>query len=209
MPITVFPIGPLETNAFVAHEKQDAIIVDPGGDLRSGLTRILDFLKQNTFTLQAVLLTHLHFDHVLGVAQLVQAFPGLKVYASQQDDPILQPSFGSGEWGMPPVSRFTYEDITPGKHSYGAVSLEVIPTPGHSEGSTSFYFPQDGAIIVGDLLFYRAVGRTDFPGGDFQKLVDSLRNHVYTLPPQTVAYPGHGPETVIGDEMRLNPFVRA
>ncbi len=208
MPIAVFPIGPLETNAYVLHEKQDAVIVDPGGDMRGGLPLILDFLSRNKLTAQAVLLTHLHFDHVLGVAQLLEACPGVKVYASRDDDAILRPSFTGSTWGMPPVRPFEYEPLTPGEYTFGAVSLKVLATPGHSSGSLSFYLPQEEAVIVGDLLFYRSVGRTDLPGSDPQKLVDSLKQHIYTLPPQTTAYPGHGPETVVGDEMKLNPFVR-
>ena len=208
MPIAVFPIGPLETNAYVLHEQQDAVVVDPGGDMRGGLTRILDFLSQNTLTLQAVLLTHLHFDHVLGVAQLVEACPGVKVYASCDDDAILRSSFSGSMWGMPPVRSFEYEDMLPGEYSFGAINLRTMSTPGHSAGSLSFYLPQEDSVIVGDLLFYRSVGRTDLPGSDHPKLEASLRTHIYTLPPQTKAYPGHGPETVTGDEKKLNPFVR-
>lgn len=208
MSIAVFPIGPLETNAYVLYAQQDAVLVDPGGDLRGGLTRIIEFLEQNKLTLRAVLLTHLHFDHVLGVAQLVKAFPGLKVYGSRADDPILRPSFGSNSWGMPPVTPFEYEDLAPGEHHFGAIACTVLATPGHSAGSLSFYAPAEKAIFVGDLLFYRSVGRTDLPGSDHQALIHSLQTQVYTLPADTVAYPGHGPETRVGDEKQHNPFVR-
>ena len=208
MPIAVFPIGPLETNAYVLHAQQDAILVDPGGDLRGGLTRILDFLTQNKLTLRAVILTHMHFDHVLGVAQLVKSCPDVKVYGSTRDDMILKPSFGSNSWGMPPVTPFPYEPLEPGEHTFGAIACTVMATPGHSAGSLSIYVPKENAVFVGDLLFYRSVGRTDLPGSNHQQLIQSLQEQIYTLPPDTVAYPGHGPETRVGDEKKLNPFVR-
>ncbi|MDR2727321.1 MAG: MBL fold metallo-hydrolase [Deltaproteobacteria bacterium] len=209
MPIAAFPIGPLETNAYVLHEKQDAIIVDPGGDLRSGLQHVLDFLSRHALTPQAVILTHMHFDHVMGVAQTVKSFPGIKVFGARKEDGMLRASFGSGTWGMPPVPAFEYEDLAPGDHNFGAVACTVFSTPGHSAGGLSLYVPKDNAVIVGDLLFYRSIGRTDLPGSDHQQLVKSLQQHIYSLPPATIVYAGHGPETNVGDEKQLNPFVRA
>lgn len=208
MSIAVFPLGPLETNAYVLYEKQDAVIVDPGGDLRAGLQRVLDFLSQHKLTPQAVFLTHMHFDHVMGVAQLVESFPGIKVLGSKDDDPILRASFGSGTWGMPPVPAFEYDGLAPGDHNFGAVAGTIFATPGHSPGGLSMYVPRDNAVIVGDLLFYRSIGRTDLPGSNHQQLIRSLQQHIYTLPSATVVYSGHGPETSVGDEKQFNPFVR-
>ena len=208
MPIAAFPIGPLETNAYVLYEQQDAVIVDPGGDLRAGLQSVLDFLSRNKLNPQAVVLTHMHFDHVMGVAQLVNSFPGIKVFGSKKDDGMLHASFSSGTWGMPPVPAFEYEDLAPGDHSFGAVACTVFATPGHSAGSLSLYVPKENAVIVGDLLFYRSIGRTDLSGSNHQHLIRSLQQHIYTLPPTTVVYAGHGPETRVGDEKQFNPFVR-
>jgi glyoxylase-like metal-dependent hydrolase (beta-lactamase superfamily II) len=209
MPIAAFPIGPLETNAYVLYEKEDAVIVDPGGDLRGGLRSVLDFLSRQKLIPQAVVLTHMHFDHVMGVAQLVQSFPGIKVFGAGREEGLLRASFGAGTWGMPPVPAFEYEDLAPGPHDFGAVSCSVFATPGHSAGGLSLYVPKDNAVIVGDLLFYRSIGRTDLPGSNHQQLIQSLQQHIYTLPSDVIVYPGHGPETNVGDEKRLNPFVRA
>lgn len=209
MPIAVFPIGPLETNAYLVHSGSDAILVDAGGDLRGGLNGIIEFITSHKLTLHAVLLTHMHFDHVLGVAQLVKQYPNMKVLGSKADDSLLQSSFGgNGSWGMPPVARFSFDDLTEGEHHFGSIACTVFATPGHSQGSVSIYLPSETAVFVGDLLFYRSVGRTDLPGSEPMRLMQSLQNCIYTLPPETKAYPGHGPETVVGDEKKLNPFVR-
>ena len=206
MPIAVFPTGPLETNTYVLYEKQDAVIIDPGGDLQAGLQHVLDFLSQHGLTPHAVILTHTHYDHVLGVAQIIESIPGMKVFGSNKNDDKLREIFAFGARGMS-VPAFGYEDLVPGDHAFGAVACTVFATPGHSPCSVSVYVPKENAIIVGDLLFYRAVGRTDLPGSQHQQLVQSIRQHIYTLPPATVVYPGHGPETSVGEEKQFNPSV--
>ena len=209
MPIAAFPIGPLETNAYVLYENQDAVLFDPGGDLRAGLQEVLDFLTRLKLTPQAVILTHMHFDHVMGVAQLAKSFPGVKILGSKREEGMLRATFGANSWGMPPVSAFEYENLAPGEHEFGAVACTVFDTPGHSAGGLSVYVPKENAVIVGDLLFYRSIGRTDLPGSNHQQLIQSLQQCIYNLPDATIVYPGHGPETSVGDEKRSNPFVRA
>ena len=209
MPIADFPLGLLQTNTYVLYEKQDAIIIDPGGGMQAGLQHVLDFLQQNRLAPQAVILTHMHYDHVMGVAQLVESFPGIKVLGSRKSDDMLLASFRAGVRGRGmPVPAFTYDDLLPGDHSFGAIACTVFATPGHSPCGLSVYVPKENAVIVGDLLFYRAIGRTDLPGSDKQQLIQSLQQHIYTLPPATVVYPGHGLETSVGEEKQFNPAVR-
>lgn len=209
MPIATFPIGPLETNCYVVHNGVDAVVVDPGGDMRGGLDEVVGFLAQKKLTVRAIVLTHMHFDHILGVSQLHKQ-SGAPVYASTGDDPLLQAAVDSrGSWGMPAVAPFTYEPLKEGEYTFGSLTMQAIATPGHSQGSCCLYFAKENLVITGDLLFYRAVGRTDLPGSNHQALIDSLQKKIYTLPPETLAYPGHGPHTTIGEEKVHNPYVRS
>ena len=115
----------------------------------------------------------------------------------------------SGPFGMPITVAPADELINPGDElAMGELTWRVLDTSGHTEGGVSFHCPAAGVVITGDALFAGGIGRTDFPGGDMQRLADSIRNNLYTLPPETKVYPGHGPESTIGNEKRLNPFVR-
>ncbi len=209
MPIKTFPIGPIETNTYIVYNETDAVIVDTGADARGGLVDVRNFIDGKNLNLQAIFLTHMHFDHVLGVADLLESYPNAKVYASKGDDFILQPSFDSrSSWGMPTVKRFKYEDLKAGAYSAGSLECEVRLSPGHSPGGAVIYFAAEKSAFTGDSLFYRSVGRTDLPGSDYNQLVESLRTQIYTLPEDTVVYPGHGPASTVGDEKRLNPYIK-
>ncbi|UJX42879.1 MBL fold metallo-hydrolase [Desulfovibrio sp. JY] len=202
MDIKTFPIGPLETNCYLAVAGSAAIAVDVGGKP----TAVAQFLKEKGLSLEAVLLTHLHCDHLYGVGELAGAF-GAPVFAGAADAPLLETELGHGGlMGLPQVPEFTYEPIAPGGRTLLGQPCRVLATPGHSPGSLSYYFPEAGAIFVGDLLFYRSIGRTDFDGGDYDQLMTSVREKIFALPAVTAVYPGHGPATTIGDEMKHNPF---
>jgi glyoxylase-like metal-dependent hydrolase (beta-lactamase superfamily II) len=108
--------------------------------------------------------------------------------------------------GLPRIDDFSYEPIMPGETEFVGLPCTVMATPGHTRGSLSFYFPDAGAVFVGDLIFKRSIGRTDFPGGSMETLIASVRENIFTLPPETVIYSGHGPETTVGDEKNHNPF---
>ncbi len=202
MDIKTFPLGPLETNCYVATEGSSAIAVDVGGTPAA----VADYLKEKGCSLEAVLVTHLHCDHLYGVGELARAF-GATVFAGAEDAPLLQTELGAGGlMGLPMVPPFDWEPLGPGELLLLNQPCKVLATPGHSPGSLSYYFPKAGAIFVGDLLFYRSIGRTDFEGGDYDALMRSVREAVFTLPPDTVVYSGHGPATTVGGEMRHNPF---
>ena len=108
--------------------------------------------------------------------------------------------------GFPRTPSFSFTPLQEGELTLLGVTCRVLATPGHSPGSLSFYFQDLGAVFVGDLLFYRSVGRTDFPGSSEQELIRSVRSKIFTLPKETVVYPGHGPETTVGQEKLNNPF---
>lgn len=202
MPVTVFPLGPLDVNCYVVFHEQDAVVVDPGGSP----AQVRRFLEDQALRLHAILLTHLHFDHLYGVAALHRA-SGAPVYAAEADRPLLEDPVGQGGmWGFPVVETFAFTPIQPGEQHFGALTCRVLATPGHSPGGLSFFFPEEGLLCSGDALFYRSIGRTDLPGGDEARLLHSLREVLMTLPETTLVYPGHGPATSIADERRNNPL---
>lgn len=202
MPIQRFPLGPLDTNCYLLHDDATAIVIDPGGEP----TPILTCVGQYGLTVTHIINTHAHFDHMYGNAAL-QAATGASILISQKDTPLLDMDLGrGGMFGLPMVASFTSLYLPEGKQTFGTIEVDIRPTPGHSPGSVSLYVPAEQAVFVGDLLFYRSVGRTDFQGGDAEELKQSVMREIFTLPEDTTVYPGHGPSTTVGDEKRNNPY---
>ena len=202
MPLATFPLGPLQTNSYLLHGAAQAVAVDVGGDPAP----MLDYLAAHTLRLAAVCVTHRHFDHMYGVAALVRA-TGAPAYVPAADDCLAQTESGRGGiWGFPPVEDFAAQAMPLGAAVFGGMACEVLSTPGHTPGGVSLHFPAERLVFSGDALFYRSLGRTDFPGGDHATLLRSIRETLFRLPDETVVYPGHGPATSIGDEKRNNPF---
>ncbi|UZP68960.1 MBL fold metallo-hydrolase [Desulfovibrio mangrovi] len=202
MQVKTFPLGPLDTNCHLAWHDGLAVAVDPGGDP----ARVVTFLEKNNLKLTHILNTHLHFDHIYG-NQALQEATGAPILACSMDAYMLDSELGTGGmWGFPKVTPFAFETIEEGDHTFMGLPCKVLHTPGHSPGSLSFYFPDGGVVFVGDLLFYRSIGRTDFPGGSLNALKGSVTTKIFTLPKETVVYSGHGPETAVGDEQLNNPF---
>lgn len=202
MSIATFPLGPLSTNCFVINQDKRAVAIDIGGPPQD----VLVYLAKNGFTLEAILLTHCHFDHMYGVAELAKS-TGVPVYAPEKDKVIADSEAGKGGiWGMPPVEAFLPVWLPLGKTNFAGMECYVLETPGHTPGGVSFYFPSQNCVFTGDALFYRSIGRTDFPMGDHQQLLKSIHEKLFTLPDSTLVYPGHGPSTSIGVEKKENPF---
>nr|GBO96738.1 hydroxyacylglutathione hydrolase [Nitratidesulfovibrio sp. HK-II] len=200
--ISTFPMGPLETNGYLVHMDGAAVAVDPGGAPKP----MLQYAEKNGLKLTHILITHLHFDHIYGAAALAEA-SGAPVLAGPADAFLMETELGrGGAFGFPRVAPFSYQPLEEGELALGDIACRVLATPGHTPGSLSFHFPQAGAVIVGDLLFHRSIGRTDFPGGDLDALRRSVVEKIFTLPDDTVVYPGHGPETTVGAEKLNNPY---
>jgi len=200
--VTAMPLGPLDTNCYVVHSDREAMVIDPGGDA----DEILSFLESEKLALSGILNTHLHFDHIQGNADLVAA-TGVTILASPKDGYLLETELGGGGMmGFPRTPAFSFIALDEGDLPLLGTTCRVLATPGHSPGSLSFYFAELGAVFVGDLLFYRSVGRTDFPGSSERELMRSVRTKIFTLPENTLVYPGHGPETTVGQERLNNPF---
>jgi hydroxyacylglutathione hydrolase len=194
------------TNSYLvwADGSKEAVLIDAG--LSTHL--ILEYLKANELTLVAILVTHAHPDHIAGVADVAEA-TGADVYLHEIEIPAVKmmPQMMLAMLGVEDLK--TPDDIKPLVDGQvlelAGLTIKVLHTPGHSPGSTSFLI--EDALFDGDLVFRGSIGRTDFPGGDFDALMNSVREKVFVLDPETRVYPGHMGSTTVGWERRTNPFL--
>ena len=198
-------LGALSTNCYLAvdEDTRDAIVIDPADNFPA----IENALKSLEATLRAVVLTHCHFDHI-GAAEKF-ADQGVPIICHEKESGSLSsPSINlSGSFGFPEIVLYPNKTVTEGdKLTFGNTSLTVIHTPGHTVGGMSLY--GENVLFSGDTLFCGSIGRTDFPGGSFEVIADSIRNKLYILPDDTIVYSGHGESTTIGREKRENMYVR-
>ena len=204
----IFPVGPLQCNCSVIGDEQtrEAMVIDPGDQIDD----ILDILRQEKLTLKQIVITHAHIDHVGGAMKL-KAATGAPILMNQNDQALLKMLDVQASWvGMRPPGAVQVDE-TIGEGSVlkiGNISGSVIHTPGHTEGSICLYLPQEKKLIAGDTLFAGSIGRTDLPGGSFDKIMKSIHGQVLALPDNTVVVPGHGPMTTIGEERESNPFLQ-
>lgn len=212
--IESFTLGPFETNCYLVYPTGDGAgpggecwVVDAGFDPDAMIDRICELGLRPS----KLILTHAHADHIAGVNQVLAAFTWCRLLIHEAErewlsDPALNLSLA---YGMPITTRPPDQLLHHGNMlELAGVSWKVLHTPGHSPGGISLYAEALGAALVGDALFAGSIGRTDFPGSDFETLARAIRAHLYTLPERTRIYPGHGPESTIGRERLSNPFVR-
>ena len=198
-------LGMCQTNCYFLYREGETkvIFIDPADQGKY----IYDKLAEKGFSVEAILLTHGHFDHILG-AKAVRELSGAKIYATEADKVLLQDPYVnvSAQWAKP-YTMEADEYIRDGQVlTFGDISCKVLVTPGHTIGSCCFYFEEDGILISGDTLFQESVGRTDLPTGSMSKLVRSLKEKLFVLPEETDVYPGHGNPTSIGYEKKYNPY---
>lgn len=198
-------LGMCQTNCYFLYREGETkvIFIDPADQGKY----IYDKLAEKGFSVEAILLTHGHFDHILG-AKALRELSGAKIYATEADKVLLQDPYVnvSAQWAKP-YTMEADEYIRDGQVlTFGDISCKVLVTPGHTIGSCCFYFEEDGILISGDTLFQESVGRTDLPTGSMSKLVRSLKEKLFVLPEETDVYPGHGNPTSIGYEKKYNPY---
>lgn len=198
MPITTIPLGPWATNTHILHHNGQAVVVDAGDDP----ALILSFLSNNNLTLHHICITHWHCDHVYGVAALQQA-TGAKTFLPAGDSYLNNTADALGGNGWPVAAPFVFSPYPGPTFSLGEYTLQLLETPGHTQGGISLYCANEKAVFVGDTLFYQGMGRTDFLGGSTKALLHSIEYVLFHLPEETNVYAGHGPTTTIGAERRF------
>lgn len=210
MQIKQFEFNPLGENTYVLYDdSRECVVIDPGCFFPDEKAQLAEFIDGHDLTVKHLINTHLHFDHIFGSAFVEQTY-GIRTEAHPADEFMLDglaqrmQMFGfRGEVTPPTIGRYLHEGDS---ILFGSQTLDILEVPGHSPGSIAFYNAQQGCIFVGDALFRGSIGRTDLEGGNHQQLLDAIRTKLFTLPPETVVYSGHGPATTIGFEMQHNPF---
>lgn len=211
MRVHTLTVGTLQTNCYLIEDRQEGVgaIVDPGAEPG----RILQ--AASALEIRYVVITHAHFDHTMANAAVLEGLRARqisppKLIAHPEAASQLAAGGGAALFGFhaqpsPPPDRLVDDgDALP----LGSTTFQVVHTPGHSPGSISLYSAEDGVVFVGDVLFWRGVGRPDLPGGSWPVLLESIQSRLLALPDETRVYPGHGPPTTIGEERSENPYLR-
>jgi hydroxyacylglutathione hydrolase len=205
--VRMFTVGQIAENCFLFRRdgSERAVIVDPGDEAE----RILHAANELGVTVEGILLTHTHFDHIGAVAPIAKA-TGAPVWCPEIETPVLADINSFVPWpGFGPYESYEADHTLRGgeKLELAGFEIDVIFTPGHSPGHVTYSLRDEAAIFSGDVLFQGSVGRTDLPGGDWGTLLDSIRNLVESHPPETSVYPGHMGITTLGAERSTNPFL--
>ena len=211
--IKPFPFNLLQENTYVvSDETHECVIIDCGAYYEEERKAITDYITGNGLRPTHLLATHGHWDHNLGIDTIFNAF-GLQVEAAAEDEFLItdiphnfQSIIGAPlRRKFPAVGRFFDKDEV---IRFGNHELQVLKPPGHSPGSVVFYCAQEHIAFTGDTLFRMSVGRTDFEGGSYEALMNSLNQILANLPVETIVLPGHGPQSTIGEELRFNPYLQ-
>lgn len=204
----ILTVGPLQCNCSILGDEasREAIVVDPGDEI----SRIVDVLNKHSLTVKQIIVTHAHIDHIAG-AQRLKRLTGAPILYNQNDLPLVKMMDQQAGWLGIPVPEVAPPDASLEEGQQVAVSSifgSILHTPGHTEGSVCLYLPQQNLLLAGDTLFAGSVGRTDLPGGNSRKLIQSIHRSLLTLPDEVTVVPGHGPKTSIGAERESNPFLQ-
>ena len=204
----ILPVGPLQCNCSIIGDEttREAMVIDPGDDI----AEVLSLLQKHNLQVKQIVITHAHIDHVGGAMKLRVATCA-PILINENDYALLKMLDVQAAWlGMqnPGKVEIANSLAESDKVQAGALIANVIHTPGHTEGSICLYFPDEQKLIAGDTLFAGSIGRTDLPGGSFDKIIRSLHGKLLALPDETVVVPGHGPLTSIGEERQSNPFLK-
>jgi glyoxylase-like metal-dependent hydrolase (beta-lactamase superfamily II) len=208
MDVRMFTVGPVAENTFLfrRHNSSSALLVDPGDEAE----RLITAVDELDVTVEAILLTHTHFDHVGAVAPLAR-HTGAPVYCPEAEAFVLADIMKWVPWaGFGPFESYDADVLISGgeKLDLAGFSIDVLSTPGHSPGHVTYSIADEEAIFSGDVLFEGSVGRTDLPGGDAPTLMASIADLLERLPDQTRVHPGHMGITTLGRERATNPFLR-
>jgi len=204
--IKVFVEGPIDANNYLVidSESREAVLID----CSSSRPEFIQAIKNSGADLKYILLTHGHFDHLLGVDEFAKIF-GVDTYISEDDmeqvrlvPDMMQMFAGTIPVNVPTINHFVKNND---EFTIGNTKIKAISTPGHTEGGMCYLI--DGKLFSGDTLFHGSIGRCDFPGGNIGKIVDSIKNKLFILPDETEVYPGHGMKTTINFEKKYNEIL--
>lgn len=207
MQIKCFDTGPIQTNTFIVSKGNEALIVDP-----AALTRAMaDYIEKNSLAVKYILLTHGHFDHLLGVNEVKEKYNAKVIIGINEAEMVNDASKnGSAKWTIPLGEIKIDKYVSEGDEiKLSDSTFKVIETPGHSKGGVSYYSGEENVLFSGDTLFAGSIGRTDLYGGNMEEIRNSIVNKLYRLPDNTIVYPGHSLMTSIGEEKINNGYFRA
>jgi glyoxylase-like metal-dependent hydrolase (beta-lactamase superfamily II) len=204
----ILPVGPLQCNCSIIGDEntREAMAIDPGDDIAD----VLALVQKHNLQVKQIVVTHAHIDHVGGAMKL-RAATGAPILINENDYALLKMLDVQATWlGMQNPGKVDVD------HSLGeldnvqagSLTASVLHTPGHTEGSICLYFSAEQKLIAGDTLFAGSIGRTDLPGGSFDKIIRSINDKLLALPDETIVIPGHGPLTSVGEEREHNPFLK-
>ena len=201
------PVGLLQCNCTILGDEssREAIVVDPGDDIPA----IQAILQRHALAVKYIVITHAHIDHIAG-AQKLKKLTGAPILYNQNDLPLVKMMDVQASWLRVPTPEVAPPDaaLNDGQSiAVSGLSAIVLHTPGHTQGSSCLYLPNEKLVLAGDTLFAGSVGRTDLPGGDSRQLISSIHTQLLTLPDEVIVVPGHGPNTTIGEERESNPFL--
>jgi hydroxyacylglutathione hydrolase len=207
--VRAFTVGPVQENCFIVRPKgeRNALIVDPGDEADRLLAAVSDLGIE---TVEAILVTHTHFDHIGAVAPVAKA-TGAPVYCPKLETQVLANIMDYVPWpGFGPFESYEADQTVQGGETLqlAGLTIEVVFTPGHSPGHVTYALPDEDAVFSGDVLFQGSVGRVDLPGGDWATLLGSIELLLDRFPEDTAVYPGHMGTTTLGRERASNPFLR-
>ena len=208
--IKSFTFNPYQENTYlIFDDSKEAVVIDPGNYEAYENELISKFIDENKLQLKKIILTHCHLDHCLGNkylnekygAELLIPFDERDLYKNVENIATL---FGFANYSHLDENEYLKEKD---KIEFGNIKLDVLFLPGHSPGHLAFNYKKENICFSGDVLFYNSIGRTDLPGGDHDTLINSIKNKLFLLNPNTIIYPGHGQKTILKNEMKDNPFL--
>ena len=203
--ITMLTVGPVGTNCYIVNKKgsDSCVVIDPGDEAE----KIASYVNKKGLKNEAILLTHGHFDHIMGVTELASLVGG-KVYAYEGEKELLMDCRLNASTMIGCAVGLEPEILVRDGQTLEIADMkfQIIHTPGHTIGGCCYYMKEEKLLFSGDTIFMESVGRTDLPTGNGRQLIDTIREKIFTLPPEVQIYPGHGPETSVAYEKENNPF---
>ena len=207
--IKSFTFNDFQENTYIISRNNQCVIIDPGNYYDNENIEIKNFIDSKNFIVNCILLTHCHIDHILGIKYLQDTF-NVDVFIPAGEEEMYKSSENIAVlYGLNSYNHF--EDVkllgSENKLSFGDINLDVLNVPGHSQDHRAFLLKDEKACLSGDVLFKNSIGRTDLPGGDYDTLIKSIKNTLFLVGDDVTIYPGHGPLTLVKDEIEQNPFL--